>query len=1667
MTTTATLTATFITAATSTFIPPTGVTSASVQCWGSGGGGSGRAGSGVTGGGGGGEYAAELANTIVGGDSYTVVTGAPGTAGPANSGGGTGNSSTFSGTSATTVTANGGVGGSASGSGGGGGSGSSNTAHFNGGTGGGSGGTGGGGGGGSGGTGGAGNTGSTGASGGAGATAVTGGGPGGAGAGTSTKSGSAPASGPGGGGGAGNGTGALTGGAGYAGQVIVSWTMNMPATVDQATSANGTYTWTAPAGVTTIQWTITGTATFDGNAASGSESVTPGQAYTITVGAGGKLIIGGSPPADVPAISPGPTWLRLFKPGLPKPPAWLSWTIPPVPSSGSLAIAPMAMSGTITDIESSGSLAMAPMAYGTMFALVTPPPDDFPSINPGPAWLAHFKPWRNRPEAAAPPSGPFFGQIPHYTDFPQFNPGPTWLDLFKPGLARARPTIPPFVSAVQNPGSIAIAPMAMSGTATVYPTGSGGLHMAAMALAGAGKVPVIATGSMALAPLALSGAGHVPILSSGSLALAPLTIQTPAAGRDFPAIAPGPTWISRFKPWLRNQKLKIPGGPSFVATRGSMALASLGYASTQVIQYLPFPQFTLNSKYEVLINGTWLDITSYVYNRDNQVITRGVPDETQRATPVQMTLTLNNRDGRFSPNNPAGAYYPYLTRNVQLRCSVVNQASANGTPYNGYRFWGEVSSWPPRWDPSQSDIYCQITVSGPFRRFVQGAKLGSTLYQYYTSLPGIRMPYAIWPCEDGSSATEIASALPSVASMTFTGAPQFASDAAFGGSDPLPVISASTWHGVTAAAADPPGSGTITEIFPGTYTWTCPPGVTAVTGVTCIGAGGGGGDQNSTIGGGGGGGGGTARAASVTVSAPNTYTYAVGAGGAGGSGIGGAGGANSAFTGDTQTVTGRGGAGGNFGGNGGSGGAGSTYNGGAGGNPTSANSGSSGGGGSQALYGNTGPSGGGGNGGQQSTTWTAPSDISGSVSITAQGAGGGGQGGGAFSEGYGGGGGGGGGLVSGSSSVSGGQSLTFYAGNGGGGGSNGANGGGGGTSQVSDGSVSAGGGFGGNGSGQGGAGGSGGGSGGSGARAVTGQGMGGGGGGGGAGGGNGGNATNVRDPGGGGGSGASGGGWGATSNGGSGATGGGTGNNGGGGGGGGAVTNTTGQAGGGGGGGYISWSWSTSDSFSNDAQGGGGGGSAGTSTGGNRGNTTTGGSAVAGGGAGGSCGATPAGGSPGGGGAGGVPQGTSTSASGAGAGAAGEVSFSWSGGATSPVAADIIRFCLDVDSAGAANGAVLLRAITYGTCATLNLQYNTGGGLELIGLNSSSSTLFDSGNVGFGANGLPLYVDIELTALNSTTVTWLLQAIIPGATSPVAVATGTFTGTVGNVSDIFVDPAGAVTDNATSIGWITVQTYADTIENLSPVVAGYAGETAAARMARLCAAQGLGFLLEGNASDTPVMGPQQDDTFLNVMQSCCDFDRGQLFETRQQFGAGYRTRVNMQGNSPVLLANYAAAVLAGDLQPTADDQFTRNDITVTRNGGASSRAFLPSGPMSVLTPPNGVGDYTYALTVQADSDSQLANLAAWMLTVGTVNEYRYPIIEFDMSRTEVESLFTIIPDLDIGDFVQVYNPPSFLQSQPINQLCWGFTETLNNYTWTISINTVPESPYSQGNPPSW
>jgi hypothetical protein len=207
-----------------------------------------------------------------------------------------------------------------------------------------------------------------------------------------------------------------------------------------------------------------------------------------------------------------------------------------------------------------------------------------------------------------------------------------------------------------------------------------------------------------------------------------------------------------------------------------------------------FPKSPLGTKIELNINGTWRDITTYVYLRDNINISDiGRPNESSTIQPGQCTLTLNNRDGRFSPKYSPGAYYPYIQRNTQLRVSVL-AASSTGFAYSGYRFYGEVSEWPPVSDITGNDIYVQITASGIWRRLSRAsANIGSAYTRYNNTLNGLA---GYWPMEDGSGSLDFSPGVLGGSVMAFTsGTPNLAATAAFPGSNAIPALNGAVLTG--------------------------------------------------------------------------------------------------------------------------------------------------------------------------------------------------------------------------------------------------------------------------------------------------------------------------------------------------------------------------------------------------------------------------------------------------------------------------------------------------------------------------------------------------------------------------------------------------------------------------------------------------------------------------------------------------------------------------------------------------------------------------------------------------------------------------------------------------------------------------------------------------------
>ncbi|MET9088149.1 hypothetical protein ABZX77_40770 [Streptomyces sp. NPDC004237] len=79
---------------------------------------------------------------------------------------------------------------------------------------------------------------------------------------------------------------------------------------------------------------------------------------------------------------------------------------------------------------------------------------------------------------------------------------------------------------------------------------------------------------------------------------------------------------------------------------------------------------------------TWTDISTFVDMVTGVTINRGASDELSETQPGTATLRLGNEDGRFTPDNAASPYSPFVRDNAPIRISVAVMPTQSGSaPY--------------------------------------------------------------------------------------------------------------------------------------------------------------------------------------------------------------------------------------------------------------------------------------------------------------------------------------------------------------------------------------------------------------------------------------------------------------------------------------------------------------------------------------------------------------------------------------------------------------------------------------------------------------------------------------------------------------------------------------------------------------------------------------------------------------------------------------------------------------------------------------------------------------------------------------------------------------------------------------------------------------------------
>lgn len=241
----------------------------------------------------------------------------------------------------------------------------------------------------------------------------------------------------------------------------------------------------------------------------------------------------------------------------------------------------------------------------------------------------------------------------------------------------------------------------------------------------------------------------------------------------------------------------------------------------------------------------------------------------------------------------------------------------------------------------------------------------------------------------------------------------------------------------------------------------------------------------------------------------------------------------------------------------------------------------------------------------------------------------------------------------------------------------------------------------------------------------------------------------------------------------------------------------------------------------------------------------------------------------------------------------------------------------------------------------------------------------------------------------------------------------------------------------------------------------YAGETAIARITRVCSDAAIPLVTVGTAAESTTMGPQFTETRLEQVRDVETTDMGILLEQRDAPGLLYLSRASMYNQTAAFTLAYNAGQVVAPLEPVDDDQYTRNDVTATRRDGGSDRYTVDTGPMSTLDPPSGVGRYATELTVNVETDGQLLDVASWVANIGTLNEARWPSVTVNLQAPGMNStLRAAIKAADVGDLFTITGMSKAFIYDTVSLIIIGYSETIDPFVHKITFNCMPAEPYT-------
>lgn len=253
--------------------------------------------------------------------------------------------------------------------------------------------------------------------------------------------------------------------------------------------------------------------------------------------------------------------------------------------------------------------------------------------------------------------------------------------------------------------------------------------------------------------------------------------------------------------------------------------------------------------------------------------------------------------------------------------------------------------------------------------------------------------------------------------------------------------------------------------------------------------------------------------------------------------------------------------------------------------------------------------------------------------------------------------------------------------------------------------------------------------------------------------------------------------------------------------------------------------------------------------------------------------------------------------------------------------------------------------------------------------------------------------------------------------------------------------------------------------------AGFVGETATTRIARLAQENGLGCVILGAPGEkqsgtyaSTAMGIQRLAPLPDLFYDAAEVDGGVFYEPREFLGVTYRTLRSMYNTAPVLTLNYAAgSEVAPQLEPADVD--IANDITVRRYLGSAKQRVRETGPNNVAEPaddPQGVGRIPKEWELVLNFDDQAGEAADWLLHLNTWDEEGFSNIPIDTGALLLASKTTLHQQasaLDMADRLRVDDIPTWVNRDTVKQYVTALVEDIGTHRRLIRATTLPASPY--------